>query len=139
MNIFLIDDMSTIFFGFDGDFRVLRKNGNSDIMATTNKLILSYKKKGEAMKKAAYFNEYYIEFEGEGKDYVVISNDGEIALVECKNGKLVFPAIKEYDIYKVMPTYCDLEPMLKKIHDHENVLGLLDGVIELKMVTPKFI
>lgn len=46
------------------------------------------------MRKAAYFDEYYIEFEGEGKDYVVISNDGEIALVECKNGKLVFPVIK---------------------------------------------
>ena len=91
------------------------------------------------MRKAAYFDEYYIEFEGEGKDYVVISNDGEIALVECKNGKLVFPAIKEYDIYKAMPTYCDLEPMLKKIHDHENVLGLPDGVIELKIVSPKFI
>lgn len=91
------------------------------------------------MRKAAYFDEYYIEFEGEGKDYVVISNDGEIALVECKNGKLVFPAIKEYDIYKVMPTYCDLEPMLKKIHDHKNVLGLPDGVIELKIISPKFI
>lgn len=130
--------MSVIFFGFDGDFRVLRKNGNSDIMTTTNKLILSYKKKGENMRKGAYFDEYYIEFEGEGKDYVVISNDGEIALVECKDDKLVFPAIKEYDIYKVMPTYCDLEPMLKKIHDHENVLGLPDGVIELKIVSPKF-
>lgn len=131
--------MSVIYFGLDSDFRVLRKNDNSDIMTTTNKLILSYKKKGEAMRKAAYFDEYYIEFEGEGKDYVVISNDGEIALVECKNGKLAFPAIKEYDIYKVMPTYCDLEPILKKIHDHENVLGLPDGVIELKIVTPKFI
>ena len=31
------------------------------------------------MRKAAYFDEYYIEFEGEGKDYVVISNDGEMA------------------------------------------------------------
>ena len=92
------------------------------------------------MRKAAYFDEYYIEFEGEGKDYVVISNDGEIALVECKNGKLVFPAIKEYDIYKVMPTYCDLEPMLKKIHDNsENILSVPDGIIKLKMVTPKFI
>lgn len=30
------------------------------------------------MRKAAYFDEYYIEFEGEGKDYVVISNDGEL-------------------------------------------------------------
>lgn len=108
-------------------------------MTTTNKLILSYKKKGENMRKGAYFDEYYIEFEGEGKDYVVISNDDEIALVECKDDKLVFPAIKEYDIYKVMPTYCDLEPMLKKIHDHENVLGLPDGVIELKIISPKFI
>ena len=92
------------------------------------------------MRKAAYFDEYYIEFEGEGKDYVVISNDGEIALVECKNGKLVFPAIKEYDIYKVMPIYCDLEPILKKIYDNsENILGVPDGVIKLKIITPKFI
>ena len=119
--------------------KLLRKKSDSDIMATINKLILNYNKKGENMRKGAYFDEYYIEFEGEGKDYVVISNDGEIALVECKDDKLVFPAIKEYDIYKVMPTYCDLEPMLKKIHDHENVLGLPDGVIELKIVSPKFI
>lgn len=26
-------DMSAIYLGFDGDFRVLRKNGNSDIMS----------------------------------------------------------------------------------------------------------
>lgn len=29
--------MSVIFFGFDGDFRVLRKKSESDIMATMNK------------------------------------------------------------------------------------------------------
>ena len=32
MNIFLVDGMSAVYFGFDGDFRVLRKNDNSDIM-----------------------------------------------------------------------------------------------------------
>lgn len=91
------------------------------------------------MKKGAYFDEYYIEFESDKKDFVVIVDSGKINLVPCENDKLIFPAIKEYDIYKVMPTYCDLEPMLKKIHDHENVLGLPDGVIELKVISPKFI
>lgn len=34
---FFITDMSVIFFGFDGDFRVLRKKSNSDIMTIMNK------------------------------------------------------------------------------------------------------
>lgn len=35
---------------------------------------------------------------------------------------------------------CDFEPMLKRIHDNsENILGVPDGVIKLKIVTPKFI
>lgn len=128
--------MSAIFFGFDGDFRVLRKNSNSDIMATTNKLILSYKKKGEAMKKAAYFDEYYIEFEGEGKDFVVVTHDGKSEIVATE----VDQPIKEYILYRVIPIGCDLEPMLKRIHDNsENILGVPDGVIKLKIVTPKFI
>ena len=43
-------------------------------------------------------------------------------------------------MYRVIPIGCDLEPMLKRIHDNsENILGVPDGVIELKMVTPKFI
>lgn len=103
-------------------------------MATINKLILNYNKKGENMRKGAYFDEYYIEFEGEGKDFVVVTHDGKSEIVATEVGQ----PIKECILYRVIPMGCDIEPMLKKIHDHENVLGLPDGVIELKIVSPKF-
>ena len=87
------------------------------------------------MRKAAYFDEYYIEFESDQKDFAVVTHNGKSEIIATE----VNQPIKEYILYRVIPIGCDLEPMLKRIHDHENVLGLPDGVIELKIVSPKFL
>lgn len=39
MNIFIIDNIGTIFFSLIATLKLLRKKGNSDIMSTINKLI----------------------------------------------------------------------------------------------------
>lgn len=88
------------------------------------------------MRKAAYFDNYYVEFESNQKEFAVVTHDGKSEIVATETDQ----PIKEYILYRVIPIGCDLEPMLKRIHDNsENILGVPDGVIELKMVTPKFI
>lgn len=88
------------------------------------------------MRKAAYFDEYYVEFESDQKDFAVVTHNGKSEIIATE----VDQPIKEYILYRVIPIRCDLEPMLKRIHDNsENILGVPDGVIKLKIVTPKFI
>lgn len=88
------------------------------------------------MRKAAYFDNYYVEFESNQKEFAVVTHDGKSEIIATEVDQL----IKEYILYRIIPIGCDFEPMLKRIHDNsENILGVPDGVIKLKIVTPKFI
>lgn len=88
------------------------------------------------MRKAAYFDNYYVEFESDQKEFAVVTHNGKSEIIATE----VDQPIKEYILYRVIPVDCDIEPILKRIHNNnENILGVPDGIIKLKMVTPKFI